>query len=145
MSESEPRCPQCHRVFPEFLTAETEGECLDCAKRNAQLIPILIDGLGSICSLMHVPPEMAPDVLKLIGVISGLLYGGVTARWTPDEVKADFIELLNSMAPPNTSTKEEAEVAIAKNLATLEKFFQKIIAPIEVADHADVPEGTSIQ
>lgn len=107
----------------------------------------MIDGLGAICSLMHVPAEMAPDVLKLIGVVSGLLYGGVTARWTPEEVKADFIELLNSMAPPDAKTKEEAEVAIAANLATLERFYQKVIAPIEVADpdRADIPEGTSIQ
>lgn len=116
----------------------------EAAKRSEKLTPILIDGLGAICSLMHVPREMAPDVLKLIGVISGLLYGGVTARWTPEEVTADFKELLNSMAPPNAATEEEANAAIAANLATLEKFFQKITAPIEI-DEAIIPEGASIQ
>lgn len=112
--------------------------------RLQELMPLLIDGLGSICSLMHVPPAMAFDVLKLIGVISGLLYGGVTGRWPPEEVKADFEELLRSMAPPNATTKEEGEAAIAHNLATLERFFQKITAPIET-DEAIIPEGTSIQ
>lgn len=105
---------------------------IDRAKRNDQMLPILSDGLGAICSLMHVPPEMAPDVLKLAGVICGLLYGGITARWSPDEVKADFAELLASMATPAASTKEAADAAIAHNLATLERFFQKIIAPIEI-------------
>lgn len=135
----------CHSCEEDPIRAVYGGKAwVESVKRNEEMLPILTDGLGAICSLMHVPPEMAPDVLKLIGVISGLLYGGVTARWAPTEVKADFEELLKSMVQPAAKTKEEADIAIAHNLATLEKFFQKVIAPIET-EEADIPEGTSIQ